>query len=202
MEHLENFWDNKHSAKDKNLLSGCLLDETVDFLQVKDKLRPEAKILEIGVGLGFVTEALSKIGKVSAVDISDVALATVKPFCEFVFRSDNTHELPKDYYDLIICHNVVQHVPTNELKRELTDVISSLNSNGLFALEFVSNGLADTGGDNYNIKAASNGWLFRNVDFMTTVVNECGGSATCVYNGPSIKKKSNLSVHILHIRKL
>jgi SAM-dependent methyltransferase len=201
MEHLESFWDNKHNIKDKNLLSGCLLDETIDFLQVKDKLLSEAKILEVGVGLGFVTEALSKIGKVSAVDISDVALETVKPFCEFVFRSDNTSELPKDYYDLIICHNVVQHIPTNELKRELIDVISSLNSDGLFALEFVSNGAADTGGENYSTNAASKGWLFRNVDFMTTLVNECGGLATCVYNGPSIKKKSNLSVHILHIRK-
>jgi hypothetical protein len=202
MKHLESFWDKNHNTKNKNLLSGCSLDETIDFLQVRDNLQPEAKVLEIGVGLGFVTESLSKIGKVSAVDISDIALETVKPFCEFVFRSDNTSELPKDYYDLIICHNVVQHIPTNELRRELIDVISSLNSKGLFALEFVSNGIADTGGDNYDVKAASMGWLFRNVDFMTTLVNECGGSAICVYNGLSIKKKSNLSIHILHIRKL
>ena len=201
MEHLENFWDQNHNSKNKNLLSGCLLDETIDFLQIRNNLQPDSKILEIGVGLGFVTEALSKIGKVSAVDISDVALETVKAFCEFVFRSDNTRELPKDYYDLIICHNVVQHIPTDELKRELIDTISSLNPNGLFALEFISNGIDDTGGENYSVKEAQMGWLFRNVDFMIKLVNECGGSATCVYNGPSIKKKPNIGVHILHIRK-
>lgn len=201
MNKLENFWNQAHINENKGSLSGCLLDETIDFLQVRDRLLPDSKILEVGIGMGYVTESLSKISKVSAIDISDVALDRVKKFCEYVFRSNQTDKLPKNYYDLIICHNVVQHIPTHELKRELTDIISSLTSNGIFALEFVSNGLDDTGGDNYKIKNAEMGYLFRNVEFMSTLVRNCGGSSVCVYNGKSAKN-NDIGVHVLHIRKL
>ncbi len=200
MKNLETFWDRKHKEQDKNLLSGCYFDETIDFLQVRNNIKPNIKILEIGVGFGYVTEGLSKIGKVSCIDISEVALNNVKPLCENVFHSSQTKNLPKNYFDLAICHNVVQHVPTKELKEELTDIVSSLTTTGTLALEFVSNGVEDTG-NNYNEKAATYGWLYRTVDFMKDLVNECGGTSECVYSGSAIKKKTSLTVHVFHVRK-
>jgi hypothetical protein len=35
MNSLESFWDHAHLGKNKGSLSGCSLDETIDFLQIK-----------------------------------------------------------------------------------------------------------------------------------------------------------------------
>lgn len=200
MNELENFWTDKHLTNDRGSLSGCSFDETIDFLQVRDKLITNINILEVGVGLGYVTEGLSKIGNVSAIDISDVALDRVRPFCQHLFNSNETKNLPENYYDLIICHNVIQHIPMIELKRELSDIIKSLKNQGLFSLEFVSNGI-DNNDDDSRIRDAKLGYLFRSKDFMEKIIFECGGISECVHVSESAKKNKNLQIYIFHVRK-
>ena len=79
------FWEKQHAIKNITALSGCTFDETVDFLQVRNLLKPDIKVLEVGVGIGSVTKGLYDCGCfVSALDISELALKRVYKFCEKV----------------------------------------------------------------------------------------------------------------------
>ena len=84
MDHNQEFWEYQHKLDNVRTLSGCAFDDTVDFLNVQDLLVPNIHVLEIGCGLGYVTEGFSKIAKISVLDISKTALDRVKPFCETV----------------------------------------------------------------------------------------------------------------------
>jgi SAM-dependent methyltransferase len=142
----QKFWDEQHNQNNQRTLSGCGFDDTVDFLNVKDLIVPGMCVLEIGCGLGYVTQGFADIAKISVLDISDSALDRVRPICESVYHIDNVESLPTDYFDLIICHNVVQHVLTESLVNELKHAIRSLSTSGTFAIEYVwANGIEDNG---------------------------------------------------------
>ena len=146
MDHNREFWDQQHNQDNERTLSGCSFDSTIDFLNVKDLIVPGMRVLEIGCGLGYVTEGFAEIADISVLDLSDSALDRVRPICEAVYHVSDVESLPSDYFDLIICHNVVQHVLTESLVVELKHAIRSLASTGIFALEYVwANGIEDNG---------------------------------------------------------
>lgn len=194
---MKDFWEFKHTTKSVKSLTGAQYDSTIEFLLMEDYMKPGIKILEVGCGLGYVTEGCSKVGDVSVVDISTVALDRVKDFCEATYLSDDTANLPSDYFDVIICNNVIQHVPDKELNRELNDFIRSLKPGGLFALEFVS---SDKGDIAYSEKYAQSGFLCRSSQYMHDLISQFGGKSTevleKVVNVPPVT-----GCHVFHITK-
>jgi len=201
MDHNQNFWEQQHNTDNIRSLSGCGYDDTVEFLNVKDLIVPDMRVLEIGCGLGYVTQGFSEIAKISVLDISQSALERVRPVCENVYHIDDIESLPSEYFDLIICHNVVQHVPTNALKIELAHAIRSLKSSGTFAVEYVWANGVDDNGNNPLPAAATAGHLCRSDKFMLSLVEEFGGIGEISRTNlvPSHRKIHGLSV--LHVRK-
>ncbi len=104
------------------------------ILETKDK-----KCLDFGSGVG--THAIALLENYNDVSILDVKSKvmdfaikriTLRSLClEMVYHHD--HMLPKDYFDLVICTNVIEHVadPLKELKR----IHSSLKTDGCLFLE-------------------------------------------------------------------
>jgi ubiquinone/menaquinone biosynthesis C-methylase UbiE len=172
---------------------------------VKDILKKGDKVLEIGVGLGYVTQGFKENGiNVSALDISQVALNRVRDYCEKLYIVDKISELPDNCFDVIICQNGIQHIPTYLLEIELPHLIRSLKPTGVFAMEFVSSQIAeDTGKDfNSDIKwDESIGCYCRTPAFLEKLINNFGGNCKLVYDYHGDIEPYIKGCHIFHITK-
>lgn len=200
MKEIKTFWDFKHTTNNKNSLSGCGFDETINYLKVTDKVQPGIKVLEVGCGLGYVTQGFSEICDISVVDISSIGLDRVGDICEKTYLSTETELLPDNYFDLIICHNVVQHVPTVDLRREMNDFIRSLKTTGLFAVEFVGSNNIDDLGENATQQQVEAGILCRSPKFIGKMIQEFGGKYAEMFTAP-VNVPPITSVHVFHITK-
>lgn len=200
-ENVKNFWEIKHKIKDVAALSGCSYDETIDFMGLRPYIRESLRVLEIGVGLGYVTEGLFRNGlEVTALDISDEALERVKEWCSKIYNVRDIEQLPSDYFDVVLCNNVVQHVPTSDLIPEMSEVIRSLVHQGIFAVEFVSTDGIDDMGVNPLLPEIENGGLCRSVDFMKNLFSELGGECSIFFS-----KDVDIGIvkghHVFHVTK-
>ena len=157
-EQIKNFWEEKHKIKDIAALSGCFYNDTLDFMQLNSYIKEGITVLEVGVGLGYVTKGLFDYGvEVSALDVSEVSLNRVNSYCKQTYNVSNIHKLPSNYFDVIICNNVVQHISTDILIYELRALIVSLKVDGIFAIEFVSNKSFDDNGVDPSLNYIKNG---------------------------------------------
>jgi SAM-dependent methyltransferase len=200
-------WDYLHKENCLGALSGCTYQETVDFLKLKDFMEPSNTVLEIGVGMGYVTGELYDRGyNVSVFDISPVALNRVRKICTNVYDLSNIETIPANVFDLIICHNVVQHIPTPILYYELFHFLRSLHSNGVMAIKSVSTQKMEDTGDHPElvvdgIKCASSiGCFCRSIPYFTKIVDRCGGLAKIVYQ-EDIKVDFIDNQHVFHVTK-
>jgi len=201
MEHNQNFWEQQHKEDNIRSLSGCTYEDTIEFLNVKDLIVPGMRVLEIGCGLGYVTKGFSEITEISVLDISHSALDRVRPVCQQVYHIDKIDLLPSDYFDLIICHNVVQHVPTAPLKKELAHAIRSLKNSGTFAVEYVWANDIDDDGNNPVPSSATAGHLCRSDKFMLSLIKELGGVGEISRTNPVPNHRKIHGLSVLHIRK-
>ena len=197
----EEFWNECHINQNKKYLSNCSFALTVDFLKVKEFIKPSLNILEIGVGCGNVVKGLHDLGvNTFALDISETALNNVKQYCEEVYHVNDISKLKKNFFDLIICMNVVQHIPTPDLIEEFRYIIPSLKKEGLFAFEFVS--------DNFHLDSWKESFLFKGLptfcrepELMETLLllleakGEVVVSNSCDF--PKVKM-----CHVIHARKI
>ena len=80
------------------------------------KLNPE-NVLEIGVGNKVVSDYLRKQGiKVTTVDIDP----ELKP--DFVCSVTNLSEVLKSKYDVVLCAQVLEHLPFSEFEKSLNEI--------------------------------------------------------------------------------
>lgn len=199
--NVKNFWETKHKVKDKAALSGCFYEETIDFMCLNAYVSKGKRVLEVGVGLGYVTKGLFEVeALVSALDISDTSLERIKDYCEALYTLDELYSLPTDCFDVIICNNVVQHISTDLLTEELKVLINSLNKDGVFAVEFVSNKGFSDNGQEPSVEEIKNGGLCRSPEFLESLINDVGGKCETVFS-----KEVDLGIvqghHVLHIRR-
>lgn len=200
IEERKAIWEKFH--KDKNLaaLSGCQLNETLDSLQVRDLIEKEnglANVLEVGVGLGYVTEGLNKIAFVSALDISEEALRRVASYCIALYKVEEIEDLPIGVFHVILATNIAQHIPPELFRIELYYLIRSLRSDGVLALEYVSSIKADEIGIPGGV-----GEYCRSPKLMESIVDACGGIMEEKSRAAISIAGSNITgAHFVHIRK-
>lgn len=200
MTDIKQFWEQQHQDRNRASLSGCGMQETLEFLKLDDVIQPGMRVLEVGVGLGYVTRDLAERHEVSAVDISKRALDSVRDTCENVWLDTEIENLPSDYFDIIICHNVAQHVPTPDLERLLQHIIRSLRSQGVFALEYVrKTGVEDTGIEPAAAMIQA-GWLCRSDQTIKNLITRNGGSVDIVRHHDIVHKIIS-GVTVAHIKK-
>jgi SAM-dependent methyltransferase len=199
---LKDSWSNAHKSETfTSRLSGCEYDETINFLKLNDYIKSGLCVLEIGVGYGFVTKGLYDNGiKVSAVDISEVGLERVKNYCENVYIVDEINKLPSDYFDIIICNNVIQHVPTLILLDELKEFMRSLKKDGIFAIQFISSDKFYDNGINATHDDAFCGRLCRTVECMESMFQLFDGKCKMVY-GVQLVNLYPTGCHVFHVKK-
>lgn len=201
VETIKNFWNHCHIENIAASLTGSPYTATITALKLEDYIKPNINILEIGVGLGYVTEGLYKDKlNVSCLDISDIALARVGKYCEKTYSIKQLAELPSEYFDVIICVNVVQHVPTDLLVEELNHCVRSLKGTGIFAIEFVSNNTLEDTGINPSLSAVKGGVCCRTPKYLEKLIKDAGGYCEMVED---VKCSSDIitGCHVFHVRK-
>ena len=95
-----------------------------------------ARVLEVGVGCGVFTEALSEAGReVSAVDINPAFLDNVKPLAKVeIHLLDATLPLGIGDHDLAICSEVLEHVPPDRSQAMIDSLYGALRPGGVLVL--------------------------------------------------------------------
>jgi hypothetical protein len=133
-EPVADWWNRAHKSKQVRWLSDYPGEEVWKRLDVENLLVPEAAVLEIGVGTGRSAVALKGRGcKVSALDISSVALERVSSFAECYLPEQ---QLPSGAFDVAMSHLVAQHMTDADLLAQIRAVVASLKPMGVFAMQF------------------------------------------------------------------
>jgi ubiquinone/menaquinone biosynthesis C-methylase UbiE len=197
-EEIQKVWDDLHAREDELRLSGCKYKETIDFLHITDKLKKGDKVLEVGVGMGYVTKGFYDAGiSISALDISHIALDRVREYCDSTYSLDDIELLPYNYFDFIICHNGIQHIPTYLLEKELYLIILSLKPTGIFALEFISSDVGEDAEWDSDI-----GCYCRTPEFMNTLIEKHDGYVSEVIQDYRAKITHNINgCFVYHVKR-
>ena len=202
IEETRNFWDTCHQADSIQHLSGATYDLTISFMQLGDLIRRGKTVLEVGVGMGYVTKGLLDANLLpSAIDISRTALKRVKQYCDEVYMVEELDRIPSDHFDIIICCNMVQHVHTELLKQELEHFMRALKDDGVFAIQFVSNDKHPDTGTTATLASIQAGALCRSPDFMKEIFADLGGECNHVLNVSGLKKGLVNGNHVFHVTK-
>ena len=171
---MKNFWDQQHKDNNIQFLTGSSGEGIWQDLAVRDRVRPGANVLNIGVGLGYCTKALVDQGcQVHAMDISSVALSKVKNIVDRVWEPTQYAEMPTDFFDLALSYLVTQHMSPDDLIEQLRYVVTSLAPHGIFAMQFASRlAKQDIQVTENNIKY---GGICYTAAQLTTIVESVGG---------------------------
>ncbi len=168
-KYMEDFWNNAHSKKLNYWINSSNSNDILNYhnfnQNISDKL-----ILDLGIGLGYLTEYLSKNNKVISVDISDVALKKVK---NIAYKTYNTSELLKiEPVDLAICNLVFQHCDDEEIERIIREI--QLKDDGIFSFQFAFLRENEEPNDFVKELIKNKTHYFRSLEKIKEFVNKCG----------------------------
>ena len=131
---LTEWWESQHRKNNLRYLTGSDGPEVWGILHIKDRVRPGAVVLNIGVGTGRCTSDLKNAGcDVSVLDVSPTALARVSDFAR-TYRTPGA--LPVDMFDTVICHLVAQHTDDDRLGEMIKHAVRSLRPGGVIAMQY------------------------------------------------------------------
>jgi SAM-dependent methyltransferase len=131
------------AAYRNRIISGSSDTTWIDFL--KGQYGRFGRALSLGVGTGWIEEALLKRGLVSTIDLSDLSHSAVEHVSNRLSRLDskvkiNVHvqdanfiRLEPESYDLIVCHSILHHVVN--LEHLLYHLNRSLKKTGMLVVD-------------------------------------------------------------------
>lgn len=124
------FWEISHTNCDNYWLTGSNLSDVLNYHELSNV--SNMKVLEIGIGLGTMTEQLHlENNEVFACDISIEALKKVEKFAK-IYSTDQLDLI--EPVDLAISQLVFQHCDDDEVERIINSV--NLKKNGIFSFQF------------------------------------------------------------------
>jgi len=201
---LTDWWRFHHSHEDTQYLTGSDPEYVWNCLNIKDKIKKSRSILDIGVGSGSEVKALSRLGKeVSCLDTCPEAISKVSDFIEFGYIFGEC-KLPENCFDLAISHLVAQHMSDTNLKRQLREVVQSLSSDGVLAIQ-IANSIQNQQGEvdwkkNQSLLNQKKGGVLRTIEQFEELIKEFG-EIVWVSDPKYLGESGNIIFHYLHIRK-
>lgn len=135
------FWNKKLSEKVKlNGQDGM----TKDRIKLAFGFLPRSvkKVLDIGVGNGFIEELLSQKNiEIFGNDISSVSLKNLKNKFKGEFRKESVYKMkyPKKCFDAVFALEVLEHIAPNKILSVLEKIKSILKKNGPFIISVPTN---------------------------------------------------------------
>ena len=209
-------WDYQHAEDNKKSLSNCQYQETLDFLHLNNVLKQGDKVLEVGVGMGHVTNGFRERGfSISGFDISPIGLERVRNVCDAVYAFEDLENIPSNTFDVVLCNNVAQHMPTPLLSYEMFHFIRILKKDGLLAVKSVATDIMEDTGDDSELVVQhikiprpdgklkcdeSIGCFCRSVVCFAKIIDRCGGIVKLISNVPC-NVWHITETHIFHITK-
>jgi SAM-dependent methyltransferase len=176
-ETLRQWWDVVNLTSNKYWLTGSAGPEVWDYLNITDRVVPEAIVLNIGIGLGYCTRELARRGCiVDVLDISKVAINSVHDVIDRGWQPGQlTSEFPEKKFDLAISNLVTQHMLCEDLKCQINAVIRSLKPTGVFAMQFAFplNGRIPT--NNQERSNAKGGSVWYTLEMIQEMVDRARG---------------------------
>ncbi len=136
--HWHNWWDRK-AINEWALKRG---ERVLDMLGSLQLDRP--RILDLGCGMGWFSQELSRFGSVTGIDLSEEAIAKAKasyPHITFLAGNALTHALPTGQFDVVVSQEVLAHV--EDQAKYLEVAASTLRSGGYFILTTVNRFVVD-----------------------------------------------------------
>lgn len=89
------------------------------------------KILDYGCAKGFLVHSLRQLGyEAYGYDISEYAINNCVPDVKEYLSNDMEDEL----YDYVVCKDVMEHIPENEVLNVLSEIYTSLKTEALFVI--------------------------------------------------------------------
>jgi SAM-dependent methyltransferase len=107
--------------------------ETVKLESELDKLLPpnDVRVLDAGCGAKFPFR-LPRHARITGVDVSEAGLAQNPALDEKIVGDIQTYRFPPNQFDLVVCWNVLEHVPRPE--QAIANLASSLKDGGVIVL--------------------------------------------------------------------
>jgi len=200
-ETIEQWWDSAHRSNHKGWLTGTPGAVTWQRLQIADRIKHGAVILEIGVGLGICTQALRDAGcVVHANDISRVALNRVRAFAT-VWESDQLSVLPPGLFDVVFSHLVAQHMSSPDLARQIAAIVPALNADGVFALQYASPIVLDASRlVPETLSSAKDGSILR-MPIQIEAMVEAAGARVVLHKRIELYPEFNSAHEIVHVAR-
>jgi len=128
-------WNAAHRAHHEGALSGSDPQGVLRHHGLEEAVRPGLTVLDIGVGLGGMSQYLhGRECVVDALDVADAAEETVRPYVRRFYLAQDIDTLPSDEYDLAISMIVAQHMSERNLRRQIKHVFRALKPGGMFSL--------------------------------------------------------------------
>jgi len=118
------FWNiwNSTLRDPENLNEWCLRRrETIMHLLISLSLQ-SPRILDLGCGSGWLSDALSRIGPTTAIDLANDVIAKAKtryPQVSFMAGSFFEAPLPTSHFDVVVSQEVIAHLPDQAAYIEL-----------------------------------------------------------------------------------
>jgi 2-polyprenyl-3-methyl-5-hydroxy-6-metoxy-1,4-benzoquinol methylase len=105
-------------------------------LALASRLMPGGRVLEVGIGCGIFTRFLSQIGaKITAVDINPAFVLGVSEVAEVTpVLADATTDLMLGEHELVLCSEVLEHVPPSQSLAMLKTLRRGLTPDGRLIL--------------------------------------------------------------------
>jgi 2-polyprenyl-3-methyl-5-hydroxy-6-metoxy-1,4-benzoquinol methylase len=138
-KELSNHWENCHLMTEKDhhfFLTGSSLNDYLRLFNCNDHYNVSNSILEIGIGEGQVVKEMFTHGKnVTTSDISEAAKDKIKDIA-YYYHLNNIDCIPKNSFDIIFCHLVIQHIDNDMLEFHLKHFIPTLNEKGVYYIQY------------------------------------------------------------------
>jgi len=177
-------WAKWHKQGAPGPLGGVSFASMKRYYGIEETVLPGKRVLEIGIGFGYCVRGFYNAGcRVWAMDICKEAFNCVDDIIEESYLHENADKLPENFFDLIMCHVVTQHMSESDILYQFPHVIRSIKSDGVFMVQFADSDIAEENNISETVlgEPADNkvtmlgGRMVRTPDYAKQLIEQCGG---------------------------